>query len=78
MSESVCCLWENPNLTNTERQLIEVLAKGRVVDFMHAWDLSKSTSHFHWANVKKKFKIQDRAEVVALHKLYLAKIAKIA
>lgn len=75
LSASVRCIWENPNLTKRERQLIEVLAEGgRVVDFMHAWDLSKSTSHFHWANVKKKLKIQDRAEVVALHKLYLSEI----
>lgn len=72
LSKSMSCIWDTPGLTKRERQLVEFIANGgRVVDFSHSFNLSKSTSHFHWSNVKKKLDVSDRSEIVARHKLYL-------
>lgn len=71
-AEVIAPVWENPLLTKRERQLVRLLAEGaRVVDYMNKYELKKSTSHFHWQNVKKKLDIKDRAEIVAKHQIYL-------
>ena len=75
LSKSLGCIWETPGLTKRERQLVEFIANGgRVVDFSNSLSLSKSTSHFHWSNVKKKLKVTDRSEIVARHKLYMKEV----
>jgi DNA-binding CsgD family transcriptional regulator len=75
LSKSLACVWETPGLTKRERQLVEFIANGgRVIDFANSFNLSKSTSHFHWSNVKKKLNVQDRSEIVARHNIYLQEI----
>ena len=75
---TLCCssekqvVWENPLLTPRERELVEMLAKGkRVVDFQNHYNLSKSMAHKHWTNVKEKLKIKDRVDIYAAHQIYL-------
>ncbi|MEH6443180.1 MAG: LuxR C-terminal-related transcriptional regulator [Oceanospirillaceae bacterium] len=71
-SITLACIWDTPGLTKRERQLVEFIAQGgRVVDFSNSFSLSKSTSHFHWSNVKKKLGVLDRSEIVTRHQLYL-------
>lgn len=72
LNQALLCVWETPGLTNRERQLVEVLAGGgRIVDFSNQYGVTKSTSHFHWGNVKKKLNIVDRAQIVTLQQAYL-------
>lgn len=65
-------IWNNSLLTKRERQLVELLANGaKVVDFINNYEMSKSTGHFHWQNVKRKLEIKDRSEIQVQHQLYL-------
>ena len=65
-------IWNHPDLTKRERELVEMLANGkRVVDFMNQHQIKKETAHFHWGNVKKKLKISDRSDLVKYHSDFL-------
>lgn len=65
-------VWESPQLTRRERQLVEFMAKGgRIADFVRKHEMAKSTGHFHWANVKSKLNVKDRAELISRHQIYL-------
>jgi len=65
-------IWEDPSLTQRERDLVEILAKGgRVVDFQNHYSLAKSTAHMHWQHVKEKLKVNDRSDIHAAYEVYL-------
>lgn len=64
-------IWEHPELTKRERELVEILAKGgRVVDFQKHYKITKSTAHMHWQNVKSKLNIKDRSEIHAQYEVF--------
>jgi len=72
VSAQLLPIWNNVLLTKRERQLVELLANGdKVVDFINHYQMSKSTGHFHWQNVKRKLEIKDRSEIQVMHQLYL-------
>jgi DNA-binding CsgD family transcriptional regulator len=72
MDKKYSRLWGAHCLTRREKELVIVLANGgRVVDFMHKYDIAKSTAHAHWGNVKKKLGIKDRSEIYVQHQVFL-------
>ena len=63
--EEATAIWDAPNLTKREKELVKILASGgKVVDFQKKFNLAKSTAHSHWGKVKEKLNVRDRSEIV--------------